>query len=111
MKNGIVLHPARPLMVTPSALGTSNVTSRDGGGTWKSSSGSSGTSSSVGQYHLTTCMDFPVSHLWGWWMCFFFSRFLFELQLLYSKMVLSYGVLFLPDIVCTYFNDTQYICE
>ena len=75
----IVIHPARPLMVTPSALGTSNVTSRDGGGTWRSSSGSSGTSSSVGQYHLTTCMDFPVSHLWGWWMFFlvFFSSYSF----------------------------------
>ena len=76
-------------------------------GTWRSSSGRSGTSSSVGQYHLSTCMDFPVSHLWGWWI---FSRFLFELLLLYSKMVLSYGR-FLPDVVCIYFNDNQYICE
>ena len=64
-------------------------------------------------YYVTTCMNFPVSHFVGVVGVLFFSRFLFEIQLLYSKMVLSHGCcfFFLPDVVCIYFNDNQYICE
>ena len=44
--------------------GLSNVTSRDG----------SGTSASVGQYHLTNCMDFPYP-ICGGGGCFFLVNF------------------------------------
>ena len=93
--------------VFPYALGTSNVTSRDGGGTWRSSSGCSGTSSSVGQYHLTTCMDFPVSHLWGWWMfflvsfpsySFFIPRWFYAVVVLFIYLMLFVYILMIISI-------------
>ena len=61
------------------------------------------------QYY-SDIMDFPVPHLWGWWMFFFSFSFRVTASLFQDGFKL--GLLFLlPDVVCIYFNDNQYICE